>query len=498
MESRPDPVYLLRMGRVGYRQALRLMQSLAEARRRDDVGDCLLLVEHPNVVTLGRGGGTEDLLVPGDRLRGQGVEVVETERGGRATCHTPGQLVAYPILKLPNHDLHGYLWRLEQVVLDLLGGWGIDAQRVERHPGVWVGREKIAAVGIAVRDRVTTHGVALNVDPDMAAFGAIVPCGLADRGVTSMRAILGRRIGLEGVEEGFVAAFARVFGRKVEPRRTPGPWLVAMAAQEATAPVETVVAGLGLHTVCQEAACPNLGECWSRGRATFLVLGDVCTRHCRFCNVRVGRPGPPDPREPSRVAEAAARLGLRHVVVTSVARDDLPDGGAGHFAATIRAIHRRLPDAIVEVLVPDFGGSRVALEWVADARPDLFNHNVETVERLSGSVRARANYDRSLGVLAWAKRRGLRTKSGLLVGMGERCGEVIDTMRDLRRVGCDLLTIGQYLQPTPRQQEVIDHLHPVVFDWYREVALAMGFQGVAASPLVRSSYRAEEVWAKCS
>ncbi|MGE5619161.1 MAG: lipoyl synthase [Sphingomonadaceae bacterium] len=498
MGPRHDPVYLLRMGVVGYRQALRLMQRLAEARRRDDVGDCLLLVQHPNVVTLGRGGGIEDLRVPRDRLRVLGVEVVETERGGRATCHTPGQLVAYPILRLPNRDLHGYLWRLEQVVLDLLEGWGIVAQRVERYPGVWVGREKIAAVGIAVRDRVTTHGVALNVDPDMAAFGTIVPCGLADRGVTSMRAILGRRIGIEEVEDAFVGAFARIFGRKVEPRRTPGPWLMAMAAQEATAPVEAVVAGLGLHTVCEEAACPNLGECWSRGTATFLVLGDVCTRHCRFCNVRAGWPGPPDPEEPSRVAEAAARLGLRHVVVTSVARDDLPDGGAGLFAATIRAIRRRLPEAIVEVLVPDFGGSQSALESVADARPDVFNHNLETVERLSGSVRARASYRRSLGVLAWARRRGLKTKSGLMVGLGERCGEVVDAMRDLRRVGCDLLTIGQYLQPSPRQQEVVDYIHPAVFDWYREVALAMGFQGVASSPLVRSSYRAEEVWAKCS
>lgn len=492
-----DPIYLLRAGRVGYRQGLRLMQGLAEARRRDEVGDVLLLVEHPPVITLGRGGGTEDLLVPHHRLRRLGIEVIETERGGRVTFHGPGQLVAYPILKLPDHDLHGYLWRLEQVILDLLSEWGISAHRVEGHPGVWVGREKIAAVGIAVRDRVTAHGVALNVDPDMGAFGLLVPCGLADRGVTSMRAILGRRVELEEVERAFVAAFSRVFGRAVGPRRDPGPWLVASAPRETVAAVEAVVEELGLHTVCQEAACPNLGECWARGTATFLLLGEVCTRHCRFCNVAPGRPGPPDPLEPSRIAEAAARLGLRHVVVTSVARDDLPDGGAGHFAATIRAIRHRSPGATVEVLVPDFGGSVLALETVATAGPDVFNHNVETVERLSDSVRAKAHYRRSLGVLAWAKRRGLTTKSGLMVGLGERCGEVVETMRDLRRAGCDLLTVGQYLQPTPRQQEVVDHVHPAVFEWYREEALAMGFRGVAASPLVRSSYRAEEVWARC-
>ena len=495
MVSSADPIYLLRVGRVGYRQGLRLMQGLAEARRRDEVGDALLLLEHPPVVTLGRGGGAEDLLVPRHRLRRLGIEVVETERGGRVIFHGPGQLVAYPILKLP--DLHGYLWRLEQVILDLLSAWGISAHRTEGYPGVWVGREKIAAVGIAVRDRVTAHGVALNVDPDMRAFELFVPCGIADRGVTSMRTVLGRSVEMERVERAFVVSFGRVFNRAVEPRRDPGPWLVASVPGGTATAVGAVVDDLKLHTVCQEAACPNLGECWARGTATFLLLGEVCTRHCRFCSVATGRPAPPDPLEPSRVAEAAARLGLRHVVVTSVARDDLADGGASHFAATIRAIRYRLPGATVEVLVPDFGGSVSALETVAAGDPDVFNHNVETVERLSGSVRAKAQYRRSLGVLAWASRRGLTTKSGLMVGLGERCGEVVDTMRDLRRAGCEFLTLGQYLQPTPRQQEVVDHVHPAVFEWYREEALAMGFRGVVASPLVRSSYRAEEVWARC-
>jgi lipoic acid synthetase len=481
------------MGRVPYRYALRLMQRLADARRRDDLGDALLLGEHPPVITLGCAGRSEDLRVSSEYLRQLGLEVVPTERGGRATYHGPGQLVAYPILKLPDDDLHGYLGRLEQVVLELLAKWGIGAERVERHPGLWIGRDKIAAVGVAMQDRVTMHGLALNIDPNLAHFQLIVPCGLNNRGVTSMRAILGRPVAMEAVEGSFAGAFSHVFEREVAPRRVPGPWLVAPAPQEAAAGVAQLVSDLSLHTVCQEAACPNIGECWARGTAAFMLLGRVCTRRCGFCHVTPGRPLPPDPDEPFHVAEAAARLGLHHIVLTSVARDDLPDGGASQFTLAIQAIRRYFPGTTVEVLVPDFNGSLSALATVVAAQPDVFNHNVETVERLSDRVRAKAEYRRSLAVLAWAKQHGLTTKSGLMVGLGETCGEVIETMRDLRRAGCDLLTIGQYLQPTSQQVEVADHVHPVVFAWYREVGQALGFQMVMADPLVRSSYRAAEV-----
>ena len=491
--STGELIHLVRMGRVPYRHALRLMQLMGDARRRGDMGDALLLVEHPPVITLGCAGGSEDLRVSSDYLRQLGIEVIPTERGGRVTYHGPGQLVVYPIMKLPNDDLHDYLWRLEQVALEVLNEWGIAARRVERHPGVWIERDKIAAVGVAVQDRVTTHGLALNVDPDMDHFQLIIPCGLSSRGVTSMRAVLGQPVAMEAVEHSFAAAFSRVFMRPVAPRLMPGPWLVAPAPQEATASIEQLVADLSLHTVCQEAACPNIGECWARGTATFMLLGNVCTRHCRFCNVQSGHPLSPDPQEPLRVAEAAARMGLHHVVITSVTRDDLPDGGAGQFVLTIQAIRNRLPGTMVEVLVPDFCGSLPALDTVAAARPDVFNHNVETVERLSNKVRAKAGYRRSLAVLAWAKQRRLTTKSGLMVGLGETCGEVIETMRDLRRAGCDILTIGQYLQPTNRQIEVADHVHPVVFAWYREVGQSLGFQMVMAEPLMRSSYHAEEV-----
>jgi lipoyl synthase len=490
--SSSEPIHLISMGRVPYRYALRLMQRLAEARRRDDMGDTLLLVEHPPVITLGCGGGDEDLRAAPDRLQQLGIEVIPTERGGRATYHGPGQLVAYPILKLPDDDLHGYLWRLEQVVLDVLAEWDIGAERVERHPGVWVGHDKIAAIGVAVQDHVTTHGLALNVDPNMAHFQLIVPCGLSNRGVTSMRAALSRPVAVEVVERGLAAGFSRVFEREVTPRRMPGPWLVAPAPQASAAEVERLVADLSLHTVCQAAACPNLGECWASRTATFMLLGDICTRHCRFCNVTPGRPLPPDSNEPLHVAEAAARLGLQHVVLTSVTRDDLPDGGASQFALTIQAVRRRLPGTTVEVLVPDFNGSLSALGTVVAAQPNVFNHNVETVARLSDQIRARAEYRRSLAVLTWARQHGLTTKSGLMVGLGETSGEVIETMRDLRRAGCSRLTIGQYLQPTDHQLAVVDYVHPAVFDWYREVGQSLGFKEVMAAPLVRSSYHAAE------
>jgi lipoate synthase len=248
-------------------------------------------------------------------------------------------------------------------------------------------------VGVAVQ-HVTTHGLALNVDPNMMHFDSSY--GVADhRGVTSMRAML-----VVSRNGSCQRSFARlVTCYEVAPHQRRG-WLVAGSRKRRR--VEQLVTDLGLHTVCQEAACPNIGECWSRGTATFMLLGDICTRHCRFCNVTPGRPLPPDPNEPMRVAQAAARLGLHHVVLTSVTRDDLSDGGASQFALTIRAIRRRLPGATVEALVPDFNGSLTALGVVADARPDVFNHNVETVERLSNRVRAKAEYRRSLAVLAWA------------------------------------------------------------------------------------------------
>lgn len=264
--------------------------------------------------------------------------------------------------------------------------------------------------------------------------------------------------------------------------------------QEEWERVQRLLQTLALHTVCESAHCPNLGECFRRGTATFLILGNVCTRSCRFCAVGKGIPLSPDPEEPERVAEAAKRLCLKHVVVTSVTRDDLPDGGAGHFAATILAIRKALPQATVEVLVPDFQGSEEALDTVLAARPEVLNHNVETVPRLYPLVRPQADYARSLRLLERAKEKApdILTKSGLMVGLGETRKEVEEVLRDLRKARCDIVTIGQYLRPSVHHLPVASYVPPEEFEYYREYALRLGFSGVASGPFVRSSYKAEE------
>ncbi|MDO8879214.1 MAG: lipoyl synthase [Coriobacteriia bacterium] len=259
--------------------------------------------------------------------------------------------------------------------------------------------------------------------------------------------------------------------------------------------VESLLGELHLATVCQEAKCPNRGECFASGTATFLVAGDACTRGCRFCAVETRAPLPLDPDEPARVAEAVVRLGLRHAVVTMVTRDDLADGAAGHVVATIAAIRSTAPGVAVEVLVSDFGGSAEAVDLVVDARPDVFNHNLETVPRLYAEVRPGADYARSLAVLAHAKERapGMPTKSGLMLGLGETRDEVLEVMRDLRDAGCDLLTLGQYLRPSSAHLPVAAFIEPAEFTLLAREGRKMGFSGVASAPLVRSSYHAAEL-----
>jgi lipoyl synthase len=262
--------------------------------------------------------------------------------------------------------------------------------------------------------------------------------------------------------------------------------------------VKKLLHGASLVTVCEEARCPNISECWGRGTATFQILGDTCTRACRYCYVNSGKPEhPPDPLEPLRLANAAAQMRLEHVVVTSVDRDDLPDRGAGHFAATIRALKHKLPSAGVEVLTPDFlGVEEEALRTVLAERPEVFNHNIETVRRLHRRMRgAKASYDKALWLLRRAKELAdylVMTKSGIIVGLGETNDEVVDTMRDLRENGVDVVTIGQYLQPSDKHAKIDRWVHPDEFRWFREQGEALGFGSVFAGPLVRSSYRADE------
>lgn len=275
-------------------------------------------------------------------------------------------------------------------------------------------------------------------------------------------------------------------------RRHP-EWIKARApVGDAVFALKRLVRDLNLHTVCEEAACPNLGECWAHGTATFMLLGDVCTRNCGFCNVAHGKPLALDPHEPERVGEAIAKLGLRHVVVTSVDRDDLPDGGAAHFAATAVAIRRHLPECSIEFLVPDFKGRMESVDTVVESPVDIFNHNTETVPRLYRRARAGARYERSLAVLerAKARRPGVISKTGIMLGLGEERGELLAVFADLVAVGCDILTLGQYLQPSRDHLPVERYVHPDEFAELRAEALGLGFRHVESGPLVRSSYHA--------
>lgn len=247
-----------------------------------------------------------------------------------------------------------------------------------------------------------------------------------------------------------------------------------------------------LNTVCEEANCPNLAECWNNKTATFMILGDTCTRSCGFCNVKLGIPNELDLDEPRRVADSVVDLGLKHVVITSVDRDELKDGGAKIFSETVRLINEKVPDTTIEILIPDFKGNEGSFEIIMQNPPQILNHNLETVGRLYHAVRPQADYERSLKLIRWFKNRGLRTKSGIMVGIGEHKEEVIDIMKDLREHGCDIMTIGQYLQPTKNHLPVDRYVTPQEFDYYREAGLKMGFMAVESGPLVRSSYHAEK------
>ena len=279
------------------------------------------------------------------------------------------------------------------------------------------------------------------------------------------------------------------------PAARPPEWIRARKLRLADLhEVKGVMRRNRLHTVCEEARCPNRGECFASGTATFLLLGDVCTRACGFCDIATGRPGPVDPAEPARVRTAAAAMGLAYVVLTSVDRDDLPDGGAAHFAATIRALRTLRPAPGVEVLTPDFQGRFDSLRVVVDARPDVFNHNVETVPRLYAEVRRGARLDRSLGLLSAAKilEPSLTTKSGFMLGLGERDEEVCALLEALRAADVDIVTIGQYLRPSRENLPVVEYVPPETFERHREFGERLGFRHVFAGPFVRSSYRAEE------
>ena len=532
------------LGRVPYDEAHALQRALHD-RGRDDH---LLLLEHPHVFTLGVHADRAHVLVDPAAV---GADLVHSDRGGDVTYHGPGQLVAYPVVNVPTapRSVPSHVHGIEQVVIDTLAELGVEAGRLAGYPGVWVDAEgsvprKICAIGVRVARGRSMHGLALTVDPDMAWFERIVPCGIGDKAVTSLAALgvaasmaevvevmvrhAARRWAPDGRYERQDVAWpvrstigaphrrdaeghGRALGHRVPGERLrirlgqagvePGaglptsarkpPWLRVPARMgDEFLGLKRTVRDLGLVTVCEEAGCPNIYECWADGTATFMINGERCTRSCGFCLVDTRHPAPPDADEPERVAAAVKRLELAYAVVTAVARDDLPDGGAAGYAETIAAIRRRCPATSVEVLIPDCKGEARSLERIFEARPDVLNHNLETVARLQRAVRPSAGYARSLAVLARAADAGLVTKSGMILGMGEDYDEVVGALADLRAVGVDIVTLGQYLRPTAAHLPVARWWTPEEFESLRAVGEDMGFAHVESSPLTRSSYHA--------
>jgi len=501
------------LGLVPYAEAEALQRAVHEYADTD----YLLLQEHPHVYTMGSSAKAEHVLRDPASV---GATLVAADRGGDVTYHGPGQLVGYPIISLREwragqRDVVAYVRKLEDVLIAVCADFGITAARAPGYTGVWVGEEKIAAIGVRVARGRTRHGFALNVDPDLSMFDHIVPCGIRDRGVTSMARLLGAAPEMHAVVDRVIERFGQVFeldtgdrqdvawqrparaestgGVEIALTRKRPEWMRVRARfDEGFLELKQLARRLDLHTVCEEAGCPNIYECWSDRTATFMINGDRCTRACGFCQVDTRRPLDLDLDEPQRVADAVAALDLAHAVITCVARDDLPDGGASGFAATVHAIRATTPGTAVELLIADCKGDAASLETIFAARPDVLNHNLETVARLQRVVRPSAGYARSLAVLGRARAAGLLTKSGLILGMGETDTEVRAAMADLRAVGVDILTIGQYLRPSAAHLPVVKWWHPDEFAALREYGDTLGFAHVESGPLVRSSYHARE------
>lgn len=538
-----SPLHVRWLGKVPYREAFAVQRSLFEHSREQH----LLLLEHPHVFTYGPSADLNKNLkcVPSE----VGADFVKVNRGGDITYHGPGQLVGYPILNLqPKHggnagpaDTNDYVFRVEQLLIDSLTELGLsDVGRLADYPGVWVGvathqPRKICAIGVRLSRGRTMHGFAINVETDLTYMREhIVPCGIAEYPVTSLREegiesslqevseVVARHVALafangqtarqdvawyhrpedlsafsrgEGAGEPvrLISRLAQAGvgdGLKIEERKPD--WLrPKVRLTEEVMETKKVVRDLGLVTVCEEAGCPNLSECWSDRTATFMVLGERCTRACGFCLVDTQKPEIPASDEPDRVAEAIQRMGLLHAVLTMVARDDLADGGMLHVAQCVTAIRKVSPLTRIETLISDVKGTD-ALDILLAVKPDVLNHNIETVARLQRAVRPSAGYARSLSVLARAKAGDLTAKSGLIMGMGETLEEAEGTLVDLAGVGVDIVTIGQYLRPTTHHLPVARWVEPAEFDHLKQFGEALGISHVESSPLTRSSYHARQ------
>lgn len=524
------------LGRVPYLEALELQRGLHRG-----TGSHLLLVEHEHTFTYGPHANFADHLKcePAD----VGAELVAVDRGGDITYHGPGQLTGYPILSLSQGaGPLRHVLAVEDVLINALRELGAsDPGRLRGYPGVWVDASseeprKIAAIGVRVARKRTMHGFALNVTTDMAYMrDHIVACGIPDRPVTSL-AEEGLSVTMAEVVSAVADAAALQWGKSGVERqdvqwrtlatdlspfsRGEGPgepvrlmrrarsaglndglslserkpeWLrpVVHHGPEVLA-TRKVLRDHEMVTVCEDAGCPNLSECWSQGTATFMVLGERCTRACGFCLVDTSKPEGIDAGEPQRVAQAVSSLGLRHAVLTMVARDDLPDGGFAHVAQCVSAIRQQDPQVTVETLVSDGGGNLSAWKMLFESRPDVVNHNVETVQRLQRVVRPSAGYARSLSFLSASKAEGLITKSGLILGLGESDEEIAAVLADLAALQIDIVTIGQYLRPTSHHLPVARWVEPSEFAHWKVVGEEMGIRHIESTPLTRSSHHAAE------
>ena len=503
---------------TSFESCLKLQESLLQAKASDaSLPDYLIISSHPHVYTVGRGNSSENPSGPDTN----GIPCFEISRGGGPTYHGPGQVVVYPVFNLNNHskDIHLFLRRLEQAGISFLSKLGIKAALRDGLTGVWVltsseseqaaeNWKKIASIGVGVRKWISYHGMGINISTDLSYFRAIRPCNQDGAIMTSVAELGGLTPTFSEMAKLLTESFSDIFGFDEILNRTQlslgqrngrnrPPWLKVKAPGSGDyRGTKELVQGLSLHTVCQEAKCPNIGECWEHKTATVMIMGDQCTRRCRFCAVRDGTLSslkPLDELEPQHVAQAISRLGLKHAVITSVNRDDLPDMGAGHFLRTVQAVAAAAPECDIELLIPDMRGKKELLEIILQGpRIRVLNHNVETVPRLYKQVRPGAQFERSLDILRWVReiKPEVFSKSGLMVGLGEECAEVIETMQALREAEVQILTIGQYLQPSENQLPIQRYVTPEEFEKYKTEGLKLGFLHVESGPLVRSSYHA--------
>tara|TARA_Y100001970_G_scaffold244627_1_gene310959 strand:- start:13327 stop:14955 length:1629 start_codon:yes stop_codon:yes gene_type:complete len=532
------------LGKLPYSEAYDLQVGLHKSVASNlDNDDYLLLLEHENVITSGRTSKSDSLLVPLKDLENMKIDFFETDRGGDITFHGEGQLIGYPIIRLEDpKKVVPFVRLIEEVLIDTLEELSIDSFTKEDDTGVWTENGKIASIGIKVSKWTTYHGFSLNIFDKLEGFELINPCGNELEKITSIQNF-NQEVSFDEVSEIISKNFAKSFqylevdkqfsqftpkqlkSRKEfnidkmvangvfrptnkgipitirgvlpsEPRRPEWMKVKANLGNDYRS-LKNLLNEKKLNTVCEEASCPNIYECWSMGTATFMIMGDVCTRACGFCDVKTGKPGSLDWEEPARVAESVKAMQLTHAVITSVNRDDLKDGGSLFFAETINEVKKLNNKCDVEVLIPDFKGDRSAIDNIISASPEVINHNLETVPRLQREIRTSASYGRSLSLLHYVKSQGFqgKTKTGLIVGMGESKEEVASVLKDISKLNVDIVTIGQYLRPTAKHRPIDRYAPLEEFDFYKFLGESFGIPHVESGPLVRSSYHAKDSFA---